>query len=138
MTRVLLVYIPRPERDGMGRHTRKLDRGSRPDAGEDDRSRRSRRIGKVPLMPTVTGILAIGAIVSAVSTQQISLNFAGGTPPSPPSPLVTGSTRPQVKHGRHTARDDSSTNARGRASREHTRSAVTVAFRRTSAWATGF
>src|SRR3954471_6676735 len=111
MTRVLLVYIPRPERDGMGRHTKNVEDG----VPEDDGPHRRRRVGKVPLLPAVTGVVAIGAVVSAISTQQISLNFAGGTPPSGQrvQPQATDSSRPQNRHGRRTARDDSSLTPRG-------------------------
>lgn len=110
----------------MGRHTRKPEHGEVAD--EDDvRPGRDRWLGKVPLLPAVTGVLAIGAIVSAVSTKQISLNFAGGTPPSVPP--MSGSV---PSHGGGNAL------TRGRASRGMTRSPVTVTFRRTLVGAAGF
>lgn len=119
----------------MGRHTRKLDRGSEADA-DKIRPGRNRWLGKMPLLPAIAGVLAIGAIVSAVSTKQISLNFAGGTPANAPSPSVTGSARPHPNHGRRTARDGSSLSSRS--SRGAARAPVTVTFRRISLTATGF
>lgn len=125
----------------MGRHAKKVDHGALPDDDDDGRSGWSRRVGKVPLLPTVTGVLTIGAVVSAISTQQISLNFAGGSPSTPRrSPPVTDSVRPEGRPGRHTARDDSSLSAHGgtRAGRGTERSAAAVAFRTTSTWNNGF
>ncbi|GAA4613277.1 hypothetical protein GCM10023195_57320 [Actinoallomurus liliacearum] len=86
----------------------------------------------MPLLPTVAGVLAIGAIISAVSTQQISLNFAGGTPSGGASPIVTmsGPANPR------TARNDASQS--GRVSRGTGRSDVAVTVRTTSASARGF
>lgn len=110
----------------MGRHTRKPEPGEAADEDEV-RAGRNRWLGKVPLLPAVTGVLAIGAIVSAVSTKQISLNFAGGTPPS--APQMSGSV---PSHGGGNAL------TRGRASRGTTRSPVTATFRRTLVGTTGF
>ncbi|MCO5992104.1 cellulose binding domain-containing protein [Actinoallomurus rhizosphaericola] len=90
----------------------------------------------MPLLPTVAGVLAIGAIVSAVSTQQISLNFAGGTPSGGASPIVTVSGGPEHSSGRRTARNDASQS--GRVSRGAARSGVAVTVRTTSASARGF
>ena len=122
----------------MGRHTKDVRDG----VPEDDGPHRRRRVGKVPLLPTVTGVVAIGAVVSAISTQQISLNFAGGTPPAGQraQPQVSGTSLPHSRHGRHTARDDSSLTPRdgGRASRDAGRESVAVAFRTVSRWRTGF
>jgi hypothetical protein len=118
----------------MGRHTRKPEDGARAEQ-EDDRSGRHRRFGKVPLLPTVAGVLAIGAIVSAVSTQQISLNFAGGSPSGGASPIVTVSGGPE-NSGHRTARNDASQS--GRVSRGAARSSVAVTVRTTSASARGF
>src|SRR3954471_13955661 len=119
MTRVLLVYIPRPERDGMGRHTKNVEDG----VPEDDGPHRRRRVGKVPLLPAVSGVVAIGAVVSAISTQQISLNFAGGAPPPGlrAQPQSSDSAQPDAR-----ARDDASPAGRkaGRASRGTARAAV--------------
>jgi hypothetical protein len=115
----------------MGRHTRKVEKS----LPEEDGPRGYRRVGKVPLLPAVTGVVAIGAVVSAISTQQISLNFAGGTPGGP-HPQVTGSTSPDGKHGRHTARDDSSLSPR--VSRGSGRKAITVAFRTLSTSKAGY
>ncbi len=113
----------------MGRHTRKPERGEVAD--EDGiRPGRDRWLGKVPLLPTVTGLLAIGAIVSAVSTKQISLNFAGGSPPS--EPPVSGIVPTDAGHGGGNAL------TRGRASRGTARSPVAVTFRRTLVGTTGF
>jgi hypothetical protein len=123
----------------MGRHTKIVE----DDAPEDDGPHGRRRVGKVPLLPAVTGVVAIGAVVSAISTQQISLNFAGG-PPSPGTqqaqPQVSDSAGPQGRHSRRTARDDSSLTPRdgGRASRGSERKAVTVAYRTVSTWHAGF
>jgi putative intracellular protease/amidase len=112
----------------MGRHTRKVEKS----LPEEDGPRGYRRVGKVPLLPAVTGVVAIGAIVSAVSTQQISLNFAGG-PPS--QPHVTAS--PDSRHSR--ARDDSSLSPRGNpVSRGAGRKAFTVAFRTLSTSDAGY
>ena len=118
----------------MGRHTRKPEDGARVDPG-DDRPGRNRRIGKMPLLPTVAGVLALGAIVSAFSTQQISLNFAGGTPSGGASPIVTVSGPPDQPGG-HTAGNESSQS--GRASRGAARSDVVVTVRTTAASARGF
>jgi cellulase/cellobiase CelA1 len=122
----------------MGRHTKDV-RGGVP---EDDGPHRRRRVGKVPLLPAVTGAVAIGAVVSAISTQQISLNFAGGSPPAGQQvqPQISDSSLPHSKHGRHTARDDSSLTPRdgGRASRGTDRESVSVAFRTVSRWRTGY
>ena len=122
----------------MGRHTKNVE-GDLPD---DDGSDRRRRVGKVPLLPAVTGVVAIGAVVSAISTQQISLNFAGGMPPSgqQAKPQATGSTQPDGKRTRHsTARDDSSLTPRqgSGVSRSGGR-AVTVTFHTVATWQTGF
>jgi hypothetical protein len=121
----------------MGRHTKDVEDG----VPEDDGPQGSRRVGKVPLLPAISGIVAIGAIVSAVSTQQISLNFAGGPPPDQRAqPQASDSARPDAKRGRRAARDDSSLAPRGggRASRGASREAVTVAFRTVSTWNAGF
>ena len=120
----------------MGRHTKDVE-----DGAEGEGSRRRRRVGKVPLLPAVSGVVAIGAVVSAISTQQISLNFAGGPPPDQQAqPQVTDSARPTGRHSRRTARDDSSLTPRGgaRASRGASRTAVTVALRTVSTWHAGF
>src|SRR5262245_51216353 len=132
MAGVLLVYIPRPERDGMGRHTRKVEEGF----PEKDGPRGYRRVGKMPLLPAVTGAVAISAVVSAISTQQISLNFAGGPPPGRPP----GVTEPTSPDGRDSARDDSSLSPRERSgvSRGSGRKAFTVAFRTLSTWKAGY
>jgi hypothetical protein len=114
----------------MGRHTRKPEDGARVDPG-DDRPGRSWRIGKMPLLPTVVGVLALGAIVSAFSTQQISLNFAGGTPSGGASPIVTVSGPPGQPRGHTTGND-------GRVSRGTARSGVVVTVRTISASARGF
>ncbi|MCO6011289.1 cellulose binding domain-containing protein [Actinoallomurus purpureus] len=87
-------------------------------------------------MPTVAGVLAIGAVVSAVSTQQISLNFAGGTPSGGASPIVTVSGGPESPSGKRTARNDASQS--GRVSRGTGRSGPAVTVRTTSASAHGF
>ncbi|MCW2947835.1 MAG: cellulose-binding family [Actinoallomurus sp.] len=122
----------------MGRHTKNDVEDGAPAGRSPDRSR---GVGKVPLLPAVAGVVAIGAVVSAISTQQISLNFAGGPPStsSRQSPPITDSTPPQ---GGRTARDDSSLSprARNRASRGSGRMAVAVAFRTVSTWTapTGF
>jgi hypothetical protein len=122
----------------MGRHTKNVEDG----VPEDDGPHRRRRVGKVPLLPAVTGVVAIGAVVSAISTQQISLNFAGGPPPAAQQaqPQVTDSSRPHGRHSRHTARDDSSLTPRegSRVSRGSGRTSVTVAFRTVSTWHGGF
>jgi hypothetical protein len=122
----------------MGRHTKNVE----DDLPEDDGSDRRRRVGKVPLLPAVTGVVAIGAVVSAISTQQISLNFAGGTPPSSQQakPEGTGTTQPDGKRTRHsTARDDSTLTPRqgNGVSRSGGRT-VTVTFRTVATWQTGF
>jgi hypothetical protein len=121
----------------MGRHTKHVE----DDIREDEGPRGRRRIGKVPLLPAVSGVVAIGAVVSAVSTQQIALNFAGGPPPDHRAqPQVSDSARPDGRHSRRTARDDSSLTPRdgGRVSRGTTRTAVTVALRTVSTWRAGF
>jgi cellulase/cellobiase CelA1 len=121
----------------MGRHTKDPEDG----VPEDDGPRRRRGVGKLPLLPAVSGVVAISAVVSAISTQQISLNFAGGPPTEQQAqPQVTDSARPDGRHSRHTARDDSSLTPRGagRASRGASRKAVTVAFRTVSTWDAGF
>jgi hypothetical protein len=122
----------------MGRHTKDGEDG----VVEDDGHHRRRRVGKVPLLPTVAGVMAIGAVVSAISTQQISLNFAGGPPPpsgQQAQPQVSDSSRPYGRHSRRTARDDSSLTPRGdRVSRGSDRKAVTVAYRTVSMWQAGF
>jgi hypothetical protein len=93
----------------------------------------------MPLLPAVTGVVAIGAVVSAISTQQISLNFAGGPPPGDRQPQATDSSSPSGRHSRHTARDDSSLTPRGsEVSRESDRKAFTVAFRTLSTWRAGY
>jgi hypothetical protein len=118
----------------MGRHTKNGD-------AEDESPRGRRRVGKVPLLPTVSGVVAIGAVVSAISTQQIALNFAGGPPSEQQAqPQVTDSVRPEGRHSRRTARDDSSLSPRdgSRASRGANRTAVTVALRTVSTWQAGF
>jgi hypothetical protein len=120
----------------MGRHTKDVE-----DGAEGEGSRRRRRVGKVPLLPAVSAVVAIGAVVSAVSTQQISLNFAGGPPPDQRAqPQVTDSARPTGRHSRRTARDDSSLTPRegSRVSRGASRTAVTVALRTVSRWHAGF
>jgi hypothetical protein len=120
----------------MGRHTKDVE-----DGAEGEGSRRRRRVGKVPLLPAVSGVVAIGAVVSAVSTQQISLNFAGGPPPDRQAqPQVTDSAGPSGRHSRRTARDDSSLSPRegSRVSRGSSRTAVTVALRTVSTWHAGF
>ncbi|WP_433182785.1 cellulose binding domain-containing protein [Actinoallomurus sp. CA-150999] len=117
----------------MGRHTRKPEDGARVDPG-DDRPGRHWRLGKMPLLPTVAGVLALGAIVSAFSTQQISLNFAGGTPSGGASPIVTVSGPPDQPRGHTTGNDAQS----GRASRGTGRSGVVVTVRTTAASARGF
>jgi hypothetical protein len=121
----------------MGRHTRKVE----DDVPEDESPRRNRRVGKVPLLPAISGIVAIGAVVSAVSTQQISLNFAGGPPPDQRAqPQASDSASPDGRHGRRAARDDSSLTPRdgGRASRGTDRKAFTVDLRTVSTWDAGF
>ena len=122
----------------MGRHTKNVEDGVQ----EDDGPHRRRRVGKVPLLPTVTGVVAIGAVVSAISTQQISLNFAGGPPPPEQQvqPQASDSSRPDGRHSRHTARDDSSLTPRegSRVSRGADRAAVTVALRTVATWHAGF
>jgi hypothetical protein len=121
----------------MGRHTKDMEDG----VPEDDGPHRRRRVGKVPLLPTVTGVVAIGAVVSAISTQQISLNFAGGPPPPQQvQPQASDSSRPDGRHSRHTARDDSSLTPRegSRVSRGADRAAVTVALRTVATWHAGF
>jgi hypothetical protein len=122
----------------MGRHTKDVEDG----VPEDDDPQRRRRVGKMPLLPAVTGVVALGAVVSAISTQQISLNFAGGPPPAgqQAQPQVSESARPHGRHSRHTARDDSSLTPRegSRVSRGSDRASVTVAFRTVSTWQAGF
>jgi hypothetical protein len=120
----------------MGRHTKNVENGA-----EGEGSRGRRRVGKVPLLPAVSGVVAIGAVVSAISTQQISLNFAGGPPSDRQArPRVTDSTKPSGRHSRRTARDDASLSPRdgGRVSRGARRTAVTVALRTVSTWHAGF
>jgi hypothetical protein len=120
----------------MGRHTKDKE-----DDAEGDGSRRRRRVGKVPLLPAVSGVVAIGAVVSAISTQQISLNFAGGPPPDQQAqPQVSDSAHPNGRHSRRTARDDSSLTPRegSRVSRGASRTAVTVALRTVRTWHAGF
>jgi hypothetical protein len=119
----------------MGRHTKNVEHGAE---GEGSRGRWG--VGKVPLLPAVSGVVAIGAVVSAVSTQQISLNFAGGPPDQRARPKVTDSARPSGRHSRRTARDDSSLTPRegSRVSRGSGRTAVTVALRTVSRWQAGF
>jgi hypothetical protein len=120
----------------MGRHTKDVE-----DGAEGEGSRRRRRVGKVPLLPAVSGVVAIGAVVSAISTQQISLNFAGGPPSDQQAqPQVTDSAGPSGRHSRRTARDDSSLSPRegSRVSRGASRTAVTVALRTVSTWHAGF
>ncbi|MEV0408540.1 cellulose binding domain-containing protein [Actinoallomurus sp. NPDC050550] len=116
----------------MGRHTKPED-GARVDPG-DDRPGRNWRIGKMPLLPTVAGVMALGAIVSAFSTQQISLNFAGGTPSGGASPIVTVSGPPDQPRGHTTGNDAQS----GRVSRGADRSGVVVTVRTIAASARGF
>jgi hypothetical protein len=122
----------------MGRHTKDVQDG----VPEGDSARRRRGVGKVPLLPAVSGVVAIGAVVSAISTQQISLNFAGGSPPPDEraQPQVSDSPAADGRHSRRTARDDSSLTPRGagRASRGAERNVVTVAFRTVSTSDTGF
>jgi hypothetical protein len=115
----------------MGRHTKDVRDGG----PADDGPRRVRRVGKMPLLPAVAGVVVVGVVVSALSTKQIALNFAG-------PPVATTEQPPQVKdsthaHGRHTARDDSSSGPR-RASRGSGRGTVSVAFRTVSSWTSGF
>lgn len=122
----------------MGRHTKDVEDG----VPEGDSARRRRGVGKVPLLPAVSGVVAIGAVVSAISTQQISLNFAGG-PPAPDEqaqPQVSESPASDARRSRGAARDGSALSPRdaGRASRGAERSAVTVAFRTVSTWRAGF
>ncbi|GLY84146.1 hypothetical protein Airi02_020750 [Actinoallomurus iriomotensis] len=125
----------------MGRHTKDVE----DDVPEEDGPHRHGRVGKVPLLPAVTGVVAIGAIVSAISTQQISLNFAGGPPPpgdQSTQPQVSDSPSP-LGRSRRTARDgDSSLIPRAggspRASRGSGRRTVTVAYRTLTTGATGF
>jgi cellulose binding protein with CBM2 domain len=121
----------------MGRHTKDVE----DDVPEGEGPRRRGGVGKVPLLPAVSGVMAIGAVVSAISTQQISLNFAGGAPP--PSlraqPQASDSAPPGERRGRRTARDDSSLTPRGgRASRGSSRATVTVALRTVSTSRAGF
>jgi hypothetical protein len=122
----------------MGRHTKDVEDG----VPENDGPHRRRRVGKVPLLPTVTGVVALGAVVSSISTQQISLNFAGGPPPTAQQarPQVSDSSRPHGRHSRHTARDDSSLTPRegSRVSRGSGRTSVTLTFRTVSTWQAGF
>jgi hypothetical protein len=118
----------------MGRHTRKPEDGEWADP-VDDSPVRNRRLGKMPLMSTVAGVLAIGAVVSAVSTQQISLNFAGGSPSGGASPIVTVSGPPDDQSG-HTTGNESSQS--GRVSRGAARSGVVVTVRTTASSARGF
>lgn len=125
----------------MGRHTKDVEDG----VPEEDGPHRYGRVGKVPLLPAVAGVVAIGAIVSALSTQQISLNFAGGPPPPgdrATQPQVSDSASPQDR-SRRTARDgDSSLLPRAggspRASRGSGRKTVTVSYRTLTTGATGF
>lgn len=121
----------------MGRHTKDVEDG----VPEGDSSSGRRGVGKVPLLPAVSGVVAIGAVVSAISTQQISLNFAGGSPPPEgrAQPQVSGSAGTNGRHSRRTARDDSSlTPHRTRASRGTERKAITVALRTLATWDAGF
>ncbi|MDN3356644.1 cellulose binding domain-containing protein [Actinomadura sp. DC4] len=121
----------------MGRHTKIVEDG----VPDDEGSRRRRRVGKVPLLPAVSGVVAIGAVVSAVSTQQISLNFAGGPPTAQKAqPQVSESAQPNGRHSRRTARDDSSLTPRegSRVSRGTSRTAITVALRTVSTWRAGY
>ncbi|MDL4771674.1 cellulose binding domain-containing protein [Actinomadura xylanilytica] len=79
----------------------------------------------VPLLPIVALVVAVGVVAYALSTQQISLNFAGGAPKEP----QTGPKDSQV----------SQRNPKERASRgAHRADGLVVAFRRTSSTATGF
>jgi cellulase/cellobiase CelA1 len=126
----------------MGRHTKDVEDG----VAEDDGPHRYGGVGKVPLLPAVAGVVAIGAVVSAISTQQISLNFAGGPPPpggTQTQPQVSDSAAPDGRRSRRTARDGDSSllpraGAAPRTSRDSERRAVTVAFRTVSTWHAGF
>ncbi len=120
----------------MGRHTKDVAGG----APEGEGPQRHRRVGKVPLLPAVSGVVAIGAVISAVGTQQISLNFAGGAPPDQQAQPQTSDSAQPRRHGRHTARDDSSLTPRegSRVSRGTGRGAVTVALRTVVTWHAGF
>ncbi|MFB9839505.1 cellulose binding domain-containing protein [Actinoallomurus acaciae] len=99
----------------------------------------------MPLLPAVSGVVAIGAIVSALSTQQISLNFAGGPPPpsgKPAKPKVSDSASP-LDRSRRTARDGDSSllprmSGSPRASRGSGRKTISVAYRTLSTGAGGF
>lgn len=76
----------------MGRHTRLeaaedevAPDGTGPSADRSSGRSRSRPLAKVPmpLLPIVALVMAVGVVSYAMSTQQISLNFAGGAPQEP-------------------------------------------------------
>lgn len=119
----------------MGRDTNDVEDRVPEGEGPD----RYRGVRKVPLLPAVSGIVAISAVMFAISTQQISLNFAGGAPPPGlrAQPQTGDSAQPD---GRHRTRDDSSMppHVAGRASRGASRAAVTVAFHTLSTSRAGY
>ncbi|HXA63488.1 MAG TPA: hypothetical protein VNW94_30455 [Streptosporangiaceae bacterium] len=110
----------------MGRHNRFMEENFEAQAGSSDgfepgpqvepsldpvrpAGGRLRWIGRAPLLPLVAGVLAIGVVGTAMSTSQISLNFAGTTPPqcaasTCDTPLDQGRGTPQASRGTTRAR----------------------------------
>lgn len=72
----------------MGRHTKDISELVGEAFGPPVAVKRARMawLGRTPLMPVLAGIGAIGVVAAAFSTQQISLNFAGGDPGSTNAP----------------------------------------------------
>ncbi|GGV02544.1 hypothetical protein GCM10010182_20310 [Actinomadura cremea] len=72
------------------------------DAGAPDESSGPRRVARFvsslpfPLMPIVALVIAVGIVSYALSTQQISLNFAGG---APKNPEATANDSQVLQHG---------------------------------------
>ncbi|MFD0691222.1 cellulose binding domain-containing protein [Actinomadura fibrosa] len=63
----------------------RTDEPESPGSGESRKNRVSRLFSllPVPLLPIVALVVAVGIVAYALSTQQISLNFAGGAPKDP-------------------------------------------------------
>lgn len=132
MTGALLVYIPRPEKDGMGQHTRKPHRDAQPHGGV--RAPKAGWIGKLPLLSMVSLIVMVAMVATAISTQKVALNFGGAPPPRPGTTAnATDPARPA-----HAAQDDFPRPRRTGAGRGSNRPAVTVMIRTTSRWIGGF
>ncbi|WP_146778985.1 cellulose binding domain-containing protein [Actinomadura craniellae] len=109
----------------MGRHTKLADEADLvPEVEEPPAKRRLGWLLSLPLLPITALIVAVGVVVAAVSTSQISLNFAGGTP---------AQNQPRAD-----AQDDGAARGANERTSRNTRKGLLVAFRATRRLETGF